>query len=161
MGHDPLRLADSLPRAVVEALRWQADAAQQIDRRLDAGLGSCWLGREDVASAVQHAILHFHGNRYRVLARCIMPNHVHVVLEPASGHRLGTIVHSWKSFTANKANKLIGRTGAFWHDDYFDRYMRDEDHLISTIGYVEQNPVEAGLVETASDWRWSSARFRG
>jgi REP element-mobilizing transposase RayT len=155
------RLADGLPRAVVEALRWQADAAQQIDRRLDAGLGSCWLGREDVASAVQHAILHFHGNRYRVLAWCIMPNHVHVVLEPASGHRLGTIVHSWKSFTANKANKLIGRTGAFWHDDYFDRYMRDEDHLISTIGYVEQNPVEAGLVETASDWRWSSARFRG
>ena len=74
-----------------------------------------------------------------------MPNHVHVVLEPASGHRLGTIVHSWKSFTANKANKLIGRTGAFWHDDYFDRYMRDEDHLISTIGYVEQNPVKAGL----------------
>jgi REP element-mobilizing transposase RayT len=67
---------------------------------------------------------------------------------------------AWKSFTANEANKLIGRTGAFWHDDYFDRYMRNEDHLIRTIGYVEQNPVEAGLVDIASDWRRSSARFR-
>ncbi len=89
-----------------------------------------------------------------------MPNHVHVVLEPANGHRLGAILHSWKSFTANRANKLIGRTGAFWRDDYFDRYMRDEDHLGRTIGYVERNPVKAGLVDRDSDWRWSSARFR-
>jgi len=55
---------------------------------------------------------------------------------------------------------LLGRTGAFWHDDYFDRYMRDEDHLIRTVRYVEQNPVKAGLVDTDSDWNWSSSRFR-
>ena len=73
---------------------------------------------------------------------------------------MGAILHSWKSFTANKANKLLRRTGAFWHDDYFDRYMRSEDHLLRTIKYVERNPIKAGLIEAASDWPWSSARFR-
>jgi REP element-mobilizing transposase RayT len=76
------------------------------------------------------------------------------------GHRLGSVLHSWKSFTANKADALIGRTGAFWYDDFFDRYMRDEDHLERTIGYVEQNPVKANLVDSAEKWPWSSARFR-
>jgi len=113
-----------------------------------------------VAELVQTAILHFDGERYRILAWCIMPNHVHVVVEPFDGQRLGAILHSWKSFTANKANLLVRRTGTFWHDDYFDRYMRDEDHLTRTIHYVEQNPVRAGLVDTAGNWLWSSARFR-
>lgn len=88
-----------------------------------------------------------------------MPNHVHAVIEPAEGYPLGTIIHSWKSFTANKVNKILGRTGAFWHDDYFDRFMRDEGHLMRTIDYVEQNPVKAGLVDRAENWPWSSGRL--
>ena len=104
-----------------------------------------------MAELVQNAILHFDGERYRILAWCIMPNHVHVVVEPFDGRRLGAILHSWKSFTANKANLLVRRTGTFWHDDYFDRYMRDEDHLMRTTHYVEQNPVKAGLVDTADN----------
>ena len=154
------RLADSLPRAVVEALTSQDEAILRIDRELDNGLGACWLGRADVAELVQSAILHFDSDRYRILAWCIMPNHVHVIVEPFEGQRLGAILHSWKSFTANKANLLTQRTGAFWHDDYFDRYMRDENHLIKTIHYVEQNPVKAGLVDAAEHWVWSSASLR-
>jgi putative transposase len=154
------RLADSLPRHVVEALRQQNDPTLKIDRELDAGLGACWLGREDIAALIQNALLHFDNERYRLLAWCVMPNHVHTVVELLHGHSLGSILHSWKSFTAKKANALIGRTGIFWHDDYFDRYMRDEGHLGRTIGYVEQNPVKANLVDSPEKWSWSSARFR-
>ena len=154
------RLADSLPRHVVEMLRLQDDPTAKIDRELDTGLGACWLGRENVAMLIENALVHFDNERYRLLAWCIMPNHVHAVIEVLQGHRLGAILHSWKSFTANRANALIGRTGAFWHDDFFDRYMRDEDHLALTIGYVEQNPVRAKLVDSAEKWPWSSARFR-
>jgi putative transposase len=154
------RLADSLPRSVVEALRLQDEAAARIDRELDTGLGACWLGRADIAAVVENALLHFDSERYRLLAWCVMPNHVHTVVELFGGDALGSILHSWKSFTANKANKLAGRTGAFWHDDYFDRYMRNEDHLAITIKYVEQNPVKAGLVDSAEKWPWGSARFR-
>jgi REP element-mobilizing transposase RayT len=89
-----------------------------------------------------------------------MPNRVHAVTELLEGHRLGSILHSWKSLRANKANALVGRTGAFWHDDYFDRYMRDQIHLERTVEYVEQNPVKARLVAAPEDWRWSSASFR-
>ena len=73
---------------------------------------------------------------------------------------LGAIVRGWKSFTARRANEQLGRSGPFWHADYFDRYMRNEDQLNRTIEYVEQNPVKAGLVSNAADWPWSSAYFR-
>jgi REP element-mobilizing transposase RayT len=151
------RLADSLPRDVLTALRIADRATARIDRELDAGWGDCWLRRSDIAALVENALLHFDGERYRLLAWCIMPNHVHAVIELLQGHRLGSILHSWKSFTANR---LVERSGAFWHDDFFDRYMRDEDHLAITVNYVEQNPVKAALVDTAERWPWGSARFR-
>ena len=95
-----------------------------------------------------------------MIAWCLMPNHVHVIIEIVAGHSLTDIVRSWKSFTARKANDQLGRSGPFWHPDYFDRYMRNEAHLAQTVEYVELNPVKAGLVESADDWLWSSAHFR-
>ena len=154
------RLADSLPRSVVEALRLQADTVRLVDRELDAGRGACWLQRAEIAGLVQDALLHFDGERYRLLAWCLMPNHVHIVFEMLGSNSLSDIIGSCKSFTARRANAKLGRSGPFWHPDYFDRYMRDEDHLGRTIDYVEQNPVKAGLVSTAVDWPWSSACFR-
>jgi putative transposase len=154
------RLADSLPKAVVEAMAMRDDAVLQIDRELDSGRGACWLGDAEIAELVEAALLHFDGDRYRLLAWCLMPNHVHVVIDIQAGASLTTIVGSWKSFSARRANERLGRTGAFWDPDYFDRYMRDEGHLARTIDYVEQNPVKVGLVEASGDWPWSSARFR-
>jgi REP element-mobilizing transposase RayT len=95
----------------------------------------------------------------RLLAWCLMPNHAHVVIEIVRENSLSEVVGSWKYFTAKQANNIIGRTGAFWHADYFDRYMRDEGHLARTTDYVENNPVKAGLVASAAEWRWCSARF--
>jgi REP element-mobilizing transposase RayT len=154
------RLFDSLPRAVAEALAKQPDNLAKTDERLDGGLGACWLGEPAIAELVENTILHFDGERYRVLAWCVMPNHVHVVVEPVDGNRLGDIVHSWKSYSANRANSILGRTGPFWHKDFFDRFIRDESHLARTIDYVENNPVKAGLVRTAGAWPWGSGRFR-
>jgi REP element-mobilizing transposase RayT len=153
------RLADSLPAHVTDALRDRDQAFPRLDRQLDSGLGACWLKRPDIASMVEDALLHFDGKRYRLLAWCLMPNHAHVVIEIVTENSLSEIVGSWKSFTAKQANKIIKRSGAFWHADYFDRYMRDEDHLGQTIEYVESNPVKAGLVALAAEWQWSSARF--
>jgi putative transposase len=154
------RLADSLPRTVIETLYAQVDAVQRIDHELDSGLGACWLRRPEIAVLVQDALLHFDGDRYRLLAWCLMPNHVHVVIEILGNHSLSDIVRSWKSFTSRRANAQLGRSGPFWHADYFDRYMRNEEHLARTIEYVEQNPVKAGLIDVATDWLWSSARLR-
>jgi REP element-mobilizing transposase RayT len=154
------RLGDSLPKAVAEALRHREGDVHRIERELDLGLGACWLNRPEIAALVEAALLHFDGQRYRMLAWCLMPNHVHAVVEMMDGHSLSDIVGGWKSFTAHKANEQLGRAGRFWHADYFDRFMRNEEHLSQTIEYIEQNPVKAGLVGRASAWAWSSARSR-
>ena len=155
------RLADSLPRDRIEALRSMPDAMLQADQELDAGLGACWLRNAEIAALTQETLLHFDGERYSLLAWCIMPNHVHVLVETLQGHTLSGIVKSWKSFTSRQANALLRpHRCTFWEPDYFDRYMRNEDHLMRTIEYVENNPVKAGLVDKAADWPWSSASRR-
>jgi putative transposase len=107
------RLADSLPRAVGEMLRPTEEAMTTLDGELDQGLGSCWLGQPDIAALVQDALLHFDGERYRLLGWRLMPNHVHVVAEAISDYSLSKIVQSWKSFTARQANAGLSRAALF------------------------------------------------
>lgn len=127
---------------------------------VEANFGQRFFETPEAADIVEQTLLHFDGERYRVLAWCVMPNHVHVIVEQMQGWPLASVTHSWKSFTANRINRLLGRKGALWLREYFDRFMRDDDHLNGTIQYVEANPVKAGLVARAEDWRWSSARLR-
>jgi REP element-mobilizing transposase RayT len=89
-----------------------------------------------------------------------MPNHVHALIETRDGFPLADVLHSWKSFTSKKANRLLGRTGEFWQREYLDRYVRDAGHYAAVIAYIEENPVKAGLAKLKTDWPWSSARFR-
>lgn len=126
---------------------------------VESNFSQRFLETPEAAQIVQDALLHFDGERYRILAWCVMPNHTHVIVEQTEGWPLASVVHSWKSFTANAVNRLLGRTGPLWMREYFDRFMRDDDHLSTTIAYVESNPVSAGLVERPEDWPWSSARF--
>jgi putative transposase len=156
------RLFDSLPAEAVEKMKLLSAPAMDADRDafLDAGAGYCWLKQPEIATVVQNALLHFDGERYRLLAWTVMPNHVHVLVEPFDTHALGDIVSSWKRFSARMANRLLGRSGSFWQEDYWDTYIRNERHLGSTIAYIENNPVNAGLVKEVADWRWCHARLR-
>ncbi|HCX32480.1 MAG TPA: hypothetical protein DHV08_02285, partial [Rhodocyclaceae bacterium] len=161
------RLADSLPQGVLD--RWSQELAgrseadrqtareQRIAQWLDQGHGACHLQDRRIAELVEDALLHFDGERYRLLAWCIMPNHVHVLIETVPGHGLDSVLHSWKSFTAKEANRLLERTGPFWQVEYHDRFIRDDAHFANATRYIENNPVKAGLVTSGEDWRWSSA----
>ena len=154
------RLADSLPATVVAELRSRPDTADlhaEIELALDAGRGSCTLGRPEAAAVVAAALRHFDGQRYRLLAWCVMPNHVHVVIALLGATKLSDVVFAWKSFTAKRLNAMYGTSGRFWQPDYFDRMIRDEVHLAAAIAYVEENPVSAGLAARPGDWRASSA----
>jgi len=165
------RLYDSVPAHVVGSWRNELQCTSSLpatDPRMvelrkriaefeDAGHGACYLRDERIATLVQDALLQFDGERYRLLEWVIMPNHVHVLVEVLPGHRLSDVVHSWKSFTAKEANRILGRSGEFWMPDYFDRFIRDEKHLAAVREYIRNNPVKAGLVEKPEDWKWSSA----
>jgi putative transposase len=154
------RLFDSLPDEAIQKLRMTkriGDADR--DAFLDAGAGHCWLRQPEIAKIVEDALLHFDGRQYRLMAWTIMPNHVHVLIEPIGGHNLGDIVSSWKRFSARMANRVLDRSGSFWQDDYWDTYIRSERHLESTVTYIENNPVKAGLVAEPGDWAWGHVRF--
>jgi hypothetical protein len=87
-----------------------------------------------------------------------MPNHVHAVLTPKGPYTLSSILHSWKSFTANKANSILGREGqSFWQRESYDHLVRDEDDFIRVCNYTLNNPVKAGLCHKAEEWLLSSA----
>lgn len=93
----------------------------------DDSHGECFLSDERVARVVEETLTRFDDVRYRLLAWCVMPNHVHVVCTLSD--TLDRVIHSWKSFTAKTANRLLGRTGAFWQDGYYDRTIRDSEEL--------------------------------
>lgn len=155
------RLNDSLPSQVLRHLMQETDDEMQrfkrIEALLDAGHGECWLERPSVANIVEDALLHDDGQRYRLLAWCVMPNHVHVLIETRADYPLPTLVQSWKSYTARLINRHLGRTGTVWMRDYFDRYIRDDHHLAAVIAYIHSNPVKAGLVSNEHEWLHSSA----
>ena len=130
---------------------------EDVDLELDRGLGTCALSIPKFAEMVVTALWHFHASRYQLHAYAVMPNHVHVLITQREGHRLGDVVRSWKSYTSRQANKWLGRSGDFWRRDYFDRYIRDDAHFGAALNYIHENPVKAGLVRDAKDWRWSSA----
>jgi REP element-mobilizing transposase RayT len=85
-----------------------------------------------------------------------MPNHVHVIIDPRGP--LPAITRWIKGRTARVANRLLERPGLpFWQDESFDRWVRSVEELRYSIGYVEDNPVAAGLVASKEQWPWSSA----
>ena len=156
------RLADSLPQVALQRIRAQvpedlAERVQLQEALLDGGYGSCLLDDESAAGAVQETLLRSDGVRYCLLAWCIMPNHVHVLVQPGPAERLPAILHTWKSFSAGRINRRFGRAGRLWQPESFDRYIRNEEHLAAAIAYIEDNPVKARLVDRPEQWRWSSA----
>jgi putative transposase len=153
--HIVFNLADALPDVPADASE-PAKRLAWADNELDKGHGAQLLHGEN-ALLVENCILHDHGRRYALAAWCIMPNHVHVMIEQFPGHRLSSAVQTWKSVTAHAINKREGLRGALWQREYFDRHMRDEEQFARTVAYIERNPVAAGLVERPEDWRFSSA----
>ena len=155
------RLHESLPREVLRQ-RLVAGAGQAIaalDRYLDmATRGPLWLNDQRVARCVVQ-VLSAAAKEWglcELLAWVVMPNHVHVLLLP---HQLlAQVMCTVKSASARQANRILGRTGQpFWQDESFDRWVRNAAERERVIRYIENNPARAGLVQSAEQWRWSSA----
>lgn len=132
--------------------------SEKINHYLNAGHGACHFKIPEVAQLVSTALGHFHNVRYVLACWCIMPNHVHIIAKPLGDNLLSKILHSWKSFTALGANKLVGRKAAFWETEYFDHIIQDEDELEQQIRYILDNPLKAGLADWK--WVWVNSEFR-
>lgn len=159
------RLADSFPqqfRAEWEGLlKIENDRERRIklEAYLDKGRGECHLRRTQIAKLVEDSLLFGHEVQHDLRAWVIMPNHVHLLFK-TQAVPMSALVDAWKGYTAKQANRILGRKGKFWQEDYWDTYMRHDQHEQRTRRYIENNPVKARLVALPKDWPWSSARFR-
>lgn len=143
---------DSLPQSVLEEVRHCAaednskrELFRRLERYLDRGLGECPLRSAESSRAVLDALRSFDPLRLRLLAASVMPNHLHTVLQTAPGETLRKIMKSIKGFTAWSVNKVLGRKGQLWQDEYFDALVTDQNRLDRVVRYIEENPLKAGL----------------
>ena len=166
------RLADSLPQHVLKQIeadrqRWLeqhgdgsvADMEPMVKREwyrlfhhrvqkwLDAGHGACVLRNPAVRQIIVDALHHFHGERYHLGSLAVAGNHVHLLVAPHEGMELPSVIHSWKSYTANAINKAVGRTGRLWMDEYFDRILRNQVHLEAVEEYIAAHVEQGAYVE--------------
>jgi putative DNA methylase len=194
------RLEGSLPKTVLDQLREERARERRMlgerepppagrerlnkkwfarfDAQLDRGQGPLFLTQPAVAALVRRSLYFLHGERYHLLAYCIMPNHVHTLFQPLdeevgtaadlqdaeekddSLSPLAKTMHSLKSYTAHRINELLGRSGTFWQGESYDHWVRDEDELGRIIDYIAANPVKARLVQRPHEWYFCSAHDR-
>ena len=171
--HITYRLADSVPETALARMKQgirgeskPSDAESVLRRRIedymDSGLGCCVLQTPEIAEMIIENWKHFDGQRYDLLSFVVMPNHCHVLIRTKMAERLPRIEHSWKSSSARQINRWRDQNGiprdsargGVWMRDYWDRFIRNEEHLKQVAEYIRYNPVKAGLVQTPSEWKW-------
>jgi len=155
------RLHGSLPssRVFPPARLTTGQAFVAFDRLLDhARTGPLHLRHPEIAGMVIRAL--YDGEkrfeRYHLHSFVVMPNHVHLLVTPLVRARewLGPL----KGFTGHRANRILGRPrGPFWQDESYDHLIRNDHEFARVQRYIESNPVKAGLVASAKEFRWSSA----
>jgi REP element-mobilizing transposase RayT len=159
------RLADALPGPVLDRLQRNvaeshpdpADARRaallrvRVHAWLYAGHGSGCLCDPAAMAVVAEELHRSVGISYRLEAFTIMPNHVHVVVG-VGGRPLGAIIGAWKGASARRINRLQGKAGRLWNREYYDRFIRDDDHGIAAIRYVVRIRSRRGWSD-AGGWR--------
>jgi 1-hydroxy-2-methyl-2-(E)-butenyl 4-diphosphate synthase len=112
-----------------------------IEPALHAADGPQPLADPAIAMMMLQALKHFDGERYDLLAWSVMPNHVHVLITPYEGHELEKILQAMKTHSAKEANRMLGKTGTFWQEEYYDHIVRDGEDLKHQVGYILRNPA--------------------
>ena len=119
---------------------------------------------EPARDIVLESVLRWKDRRFELYAACVMPDHIHLLIEPMVEREgdngkvvffsLSKILHSIKSFTANRINKTEQTTGAVWETESFDRLIRSERDLQEKFQYITRNPRAAGVVRDGADYPW-------
>jgi len=128
---------------------------EHIDSYLDSSCAmNDWLMNVRIRDEVVSAINYYHLVHYKIIDYCMMPNHVHLIINTFGFDPipLGNFLGSIKRHSARKANKILGRLGKFWPGESYDHLIRSRNELAETIDYVIHNPVKAVFVRNWEDW---------
>ena len=136
----------------------------KIDECLDAGYGSCILRIKECREIVENTLKYFDGERYKIYAFVVMLNHVHVLFEPLGAFKIAEILHSWKRFSSQKLNEFLGKSGALWQKESWERYIRNQKHFNQTLAYIIKNSPSLAFVraeEALCDRLWGDSGIWG
>ncbi len=93
-------------------------------------------------------------NSLKTVCCIVMPDHIHVVAKLPKNNKLSDVLKSFKGFTSHKINKLLGRKGSFWQEQYYEHRVRDDEDLERIAEYCHENPLRAGLTEKPGEWEY-------
>lgn len=123
-----------------------------IEPALHAAEGPRPLAEPEIADMMVQALKHFDGERYDLSAWSVMPNHVHALITPHAGQELEKILQAMKTHTAKEANRMLGTSGTFWQEEYYDHIVRDGEDLKHQVAYILRNP---GMGRASAEWTGS------
>ena len=162
------RLDDSLPQEILDTWNLEVEHMPQSERTailrdkinsfLDEGHGSCVLRNPIAANIVIDAFFFANANTADVHSFVVMPNHVHALVGAKDRHLVGEAMGRLKGYTALQINRRLGLgPGRLWQPESFDTLIRDKDHFDRTEGYIEWNPVKAGICGDPKKYPYSTA----
>ncbi|MBN2453766.1 MAG: transposase [Candidatus Omnitrophica bacterium] len=108
-------------------------------------------------------LLHKYKLKYGCLVYgyCLMPNHVHLIMESPSGLKgMSRFMHDVNQSYAMYFNIKYDRVGHLWQNRYKSLVVLRDRYLHNLVAYIENNPVRAGIVSVPEDYQWSSYRAR-
>jgi D-serine deaminase-like pyridoxal phosphate-dependent protein/REP element-mobilizing transposase RayT len=118
----------------------------------------------DARQTVLDCVLHWRDRRYRLTAACVMPDHVHLIIQPGVKstdpkgdpvfYSLTEILHTIKSYTAHKINELDNSSGPVWEKESFDRFVRSDRDLEEKFHYICRNPWDSEVVQPNEPYSW-------
>ncbi len=114
--------------------------SQKYMEYLDKGLGACVLRIPELSNIVTDTLLYFNGNRYHMGDFVVMPNHVHLLVCLLGDTDILKQCRSWKTFSAGRINKVLGKTGRFWQEESFDHLVRSPEQFWAIQQYIRNNP---------------------
>jgi putative transposase len=125
---------------------------------LNRGNGSAVVFHKDVDYATFLALLDTAKSKFpvRVLGFCLMPNHFHLVLQPATADALSPIMQWWMTSHVRRYHRHYRSHGHVWQGRFKSFPIQQDDHLLTVLRYVVRNPVRAQLVASVMQWPWSS-----
>ena len=116
------------------------------------------LKNPKIANVVQQVLLALEKERkLKLLEYVIMPDHIHLLISERGGYSFENILRLFKTKSSKEINKIRNTKGRNWERRYFDRIIRSEDEYRKAIKYIRYNPIKKGLVESSSDYLFSSA----
>ena len=97
-------------------------------------------------------------HRVKTFGFCLMPNHFHLVLEPAHQTALSQFMQWLLTSHVRRYHKHYGSSGHIWQGRFKSFPVQRDEHMMTVLRYVLQNPVRAGLSGTVREWQWSSLK---